>query len=307
MVRRTDMGSLYAKNMSHFGTGLGLYHPVGAVDMSPPCVGYLDSNRRWNHLTNLEWEGDDRPDTRIYTPLEKVPQKMSEVNIEWRPRTSLGVRQYMVDATGETPYDFFQRFLHTIHPAHHRLHYSDGLPAGANATVRYASKTKFGAVLIAQKPVTLTSYNDETLFRHWLSKNRARLAQLHGVELSRYGLWLVTRTYCTPMASINAWEAKDKDANLSVKVKANMMGDLGGDLDWSEKTTDKDWAHYSSPGGVVAFFDGIQIPAWQWVSRLLSSCLHFQVLGRRGVVLRYCCADQASREILLTQLFIIVV
>lgn len=138
------------------------------------------------------------------------------------------------------------------------------LPAGAEVAIRYASKTRFGAVLIAQKPITLTSYNDETLFRHWIRTNHAKLAQLHGVELSRYGLWLVTRTYTTPRASINAWEDKDKDANMSVKVKANMMGDVGGDVDWSEKSSDKDWAHYSAPQGVVAFFDGIHIPSFQW-------------------------------------------
>ncbi|KAL8708278.1 MAG: hypothetical protein Q9220_006855 [cf. Caloplaca sp. 1 TL-2023] len=211
--------------------------------MKPPCVGYLDSNRRWNHLTNIEWEGDDKPDTRTYVPLENVPQKMAELNIEWRPRTSLGVREIVLDATGESPSD---------------------LPAGGEASIRYVSKTRFGAILIAQKPVTLASYNDETLFRHWLNTNRAKLAQLHGVELSRYGLWLVTRTYTTPRVSINAWEAKDKDASMSVKVKANMMGDIGGDVDWSEKSSDKDWAHYSSPHGVVAFFDGIEVPAWQW-------------------------------------------
>ena len=139
-----------------------------------------------------------------------------------------------------------------------------GLPAGADATVRYASKTSFGAILIAQKPVSLTSYNDETLFRHWINKNRPTLAKLHGVELSRYGLWLVTRTYTAPKVSINAWESKDKDASLSVKVKANMMGDLGTDVDWSEKGADKDWTHYSGDEGVVAFFDGIEVPAWQW-------------------------------------------
>ena len=119
------MGSLYARKMQHFGCGLALYHPVAAVDMTPPCVGYLDSNRRWNHLTNLEWEGDDRPDTRIYAPLEKVPQKMAEMNIEWRPRTSLGVRQHMLDAKGETPYGSFKRFLYMIHFAHHRLHFTE--------------------------------------------------------------------------------------------------------------------------------------------------------------------------------------
>lgn len=99
----------------------------------------------------------------------------------------------------------------------------DGLPAGANASVRYSSKTNFGAILIAQRPVTLISYNDETLFRHWINKNYSMLAQLHGVELSRYGLWLVTRTYTTPKASINAWQSKDKDATISLKAKADMM------------------------------------------------------------------------------------
>ncbi|KAL8791777.1 MAG: hypothetical protein Q9195_005653 [Heterodermia aff. obscurata] len=264
MARNRDMGSLYAKNMAHFGNGIAMYHPVSAVDMKPPCVGYLDANRRWNHLTNIEWEGDDRPDTRIYVPLEKVPQKMAELNIEWRPRTSLGVREYKVDAKGESPYVPPPRLVHLLNIAHCRLTYRDNLPAGAEAAIRYASKTKFGAVLIAQKPVTLTSYNDETLFRHWIRTNHAKLAQLHGVELSRYGLWLVTRTYTTPRASINAWEDKDKDANMSVKVKANMMGDLTGDVDWSEKSSDKDWAHYSSPQGVVAFFDGIHVPSFQW-------------------------------------------
>lgn len=142
----------------------------------------------------------------------------------------------------------------------------DGLPsgAGAEASVRYASKTRFGAVLIAQKPVTLTSYNDETLFRRWINNNRAKLAQLHGVELSRYGLLLVTRTYTAPKVSINAWVDKDKDASMSLKAKANMMGDLGGTVDWAERSSDKDWSHYSSTEGVVAFFDGIHIPAWQW-------------------------------------------
>ena len=232
--------------------------------MKPPCVGYLDANRRWNHLTNIEWEGDDLPDTRIYVPLEKVPQKMAELNIEWRPRTSLGVREYKVDAKGESPYVFPPRDMYLLSLAHYCLQYRDNLPAGAEAAIRYASKTRFGAVLIAQKPVTLTSFNDETLFRHWIRTNHAKLAQLHGVELSRYGLWLVTRTYTTPRASINAWEDKDKDANMSVKVKANMMGDLAGDVDWSEKSSDKDWAHYSSPQGVVAFFDGIHVPSFQW-------------------------------------------
>jgi len=121
--------------------------------------------------------------------------------------------------------------------------------------------------LIAQNPVTLTTYNDETLFRRWLSQNAAKLSASHGSQLRHYGLWLVTRTYAAPKASINAWLDKDKEANMSVKVKASMMGELGGNLDWTDKLTDKDWSHYGElkkGQGIVLFFDGIEIPAYQW-------------------------------------------
>jgi hypothetical protein len=120
---------------------------------------------------------------------------------------------------------------------------------------------------MAQKPITLTTYNDETLFHSWLRANRARLSLLHGHQLRRYGLWLVTRTYTTPRASITAWDAKDKEANMNVKAKANMMGELGADLEWTDKSTDKDWSHYSGKDDgatVVVFFDGIEMPSHKW-------------------------------------------
>ena len=54
---------------------------------------------------------------------------------------------------------------------------------------------------------------------------------------------------------------------MSVKAKANMMGELGADLEWTDKSTDKDWSHYSgSKAGetVVVFFDGIEMPSSKW-------------------------------------------
>ncbi len=54
---------------------------------------------------------------------------------------------------------------------------------------------------------------------------------------------------------------------MSVKAKANMMGELGGELDWTDRLTDKDWSHYSGKDKgdtVVVFFDGIEVPAWEW-------------------------------------------
>lgn len=52
-----------------------------------------------------------------------------------------------------------------------------------------------------------------------------------------------------------------------MKAKASMLGELGGDLDWTEKLTDKDWSHYTGKdkgNTVVVFFDGIEIPTWEW-------------------------------------------
>ena len=287
MAPHHDHGVQYAKNMAHFGCGVAMFQPVSAADMRPPCVGYIDGNNRWNFIANVEWAKENGElqgnfsktdaDEGGYQPLERTPMKMEQLGIEWRPRTSIGVRQWTVDANGQTPYEFTISILHKAHaliqhPEEWKtkcatIRSNVGLPLGADAHIKYKSNTSFGAVLIAHAPITLISYNDETLFHSWLRTNSARLSLLHGHQLRCHGLWLVTRTYTTPRASINAWDAKDKEANMSVKAKANMMGELGGDLEWTEKGSDKDWSHYSGRkegDTVVVFFDGIEVHGYKW-------------------------------------------
>jgi hypothetical protein len=141
------------------------------------------------------------------------------------------------------------------------------VPVGADAHIKYQSKSKFGAVLICAKPITQTACNDETLLRSWVTKNTKRLSERHGPQLRRYGLILVTTTYRAPRASINAWMDKDKEALMSAKVKAQMLGDGGITLDYNDQLTDKDWTHYAegpNKDGVVVFFDGFQYAPWDW-------------------------------------------
>ena len=121
-----------------------------------------------------------------------------------------------------------------------------GIPMGADAHVKYQSKKAFGAVLIARNPVEVTAYNDECLFKAWIEENKSRLYSRFGHQLKKYGLWVVTITYTAPGCSINAWINKDKDAVLSAKAKAAMVGDLGAELDWTDKIIDKDWCHYTA-------------------------------------------------------------
>lgn len=104
---------------------------------------------------------------------------------------------------------------------------------------------------------------------------------------------------------------------MSVKAKANMMGELGGDLDWTDKLTDKDWSHYSGKDKgdtVVVFFDGIEVPAWEWwleglrtsmgkrgpvKERIASNSANTQSVGRPGNMIRahsYSAADSPVDE-----------
>ena len=101
------------------------------------------------------------------------------------------------------------------------------------------------------------------------------LYKQHGRELKKYGLWIVTATYTARECSVNAWLDKDKEATVSVKLKAAMLGELGDDVDWTDKLTDKDWSHYcgtqygkeydkSDGPSVVLFYDGVEIKPYEW-------------------------------------------
>lgn len=104
MANANDMGVLYAQNMEHFACGVAMYQSVSSMDMKPPCVGYLDSRREWNFIANIEWADSGKANgERPYVPLPQKPVRMEQIDIGWRPRTSKGVRQYVLDASGETP------------------------------------------------------------------------------------------------------------------------------------------------------------------------------------------------------------
>ena len=54
---------------------------------------------------------------------------------------------------------------------------------------------------------------------------------------------------------------------MTVKAKASMLGELGGDLEWTERLTDKDWSHYygkQEGDTVVVFCDGFEVPPSTW-------------------------------------------
>ena len=244
-----DLRELYTKRMEVHGLGVALFHPIAAQDMRPPCCGYFDRNGDWNLICNLLPESQPpfhpQCDELGYDPLEYTPAQSMAINIEWQPKTAAGTQEHVVAGSAETP---------------------DDQPGGAEATVKYTSKSKFGAVLMTKKPITLTAYNDERLFRSWLEANRGELYKLHGSELKKYGMWLVTRTYTAAGASINAWSDSNKASEISTKAKAAMLGELGENLNWQDRLASRDWSHYlaRTKEGLVVFMDGVDMSPMDW-------------------------------------------
>lgn len=174
-----------------------------------------------------------------------------------KSRTALRLLQSVL-AEGRREEYAADKYLHTCR---------SNIPVGADAHIKYQSKSNFGAVLICAKPVTQTAYNNETLLRSWVKKNTKLLSERHGPQICRYGLTLVTTTYTAPRCSINAWMDKDKEAMMSAKVKAQILGDDGVTLDYADQLADKDWTLYAegpNKDGVVVFFDGFEYAPWDW-------------------------------------------
>lgn len=112
--RRDGLAGEYAKGMQHFGCGEALFQPISGYNMCPPCVGYRDVNGGWNPIAAISWKdeqgklrnsqsGDNEAKADAFEPLPQPPLVMEQLGIEWRPRTSQGVRQWNVDVQGQTP------------------------------------------------------------------------------------------------------------------------------------------------------------------------------------------------------------
>ncbi|KAI9717965.1 MAG: hypothetical protein M1828_007057 [Chrysothrix sp. TS-e1954] len=318
-----DLREVYAKKMEFHGNGFALYQPIAAQDMQPPCCGFFDRNGDWNLIcnlvTNADPENPDQPvhhpplppstkdadgqdqtqrspdrsrgmdEDSIYHPLAYMPQKTTDINIVWQPKTSSGMEAICMDASGQTPYVpltlpfvVVHRILTYLPQIVARRVAADiaalkdkdnakdpdrqNLAVGADAHIKYTNREKFGAVLMTHKPITLTAYNAERLFCAWIASNKSLLYARHGPELRKYGCVVVTRTYTAPRCSINAWMDTNKAAVVSMKMKASMLGELGEELSWEDKLTDKGWCHYSNQGkgGVVVFVDGIDVSKLEW-------------------------------------------
>lgn len=137
MSHYKDLRDVYAHRMAFHGCGYALYRPVAAEDMVPPCCGFFDRNGDWNLIANISTDHPAPNDPYPWVPLDYMPKKTTDIGIEWQPKTSLGTMEHSLAGSIETP---------------------DNQPGGAEGKIKYSSSSKFGAVLMTKKPVTLNAY-----------------------------------------------------------------------------------------------------------------------------------------------------
>ena len=95
-----DLRETYAKRMEYHGNGVGLFQPIAAEDMVPPCCGFFDRNGDWNLIANLSVE---KREGDVYEALAYRPTRVADIQIEWQPKTSLGVTAISIDTSIDTP------------------------------------------------------------------------------------------------------------------------------------------------------------------------------------------------------------
>ena len=110
MSHYKDLREVYAKEMEFHGFGYGLFQPIAGGDMTPPCFGFFDRNGDWNLLAKLATK--DSPDyAKDYTPLKWKPKRVSDIGINWQPKTSLGVQAVSTTTSLDTPCVYLRRSL----------------------------------------------------------------------------------------------------------------------------------------------------------------------------------------------------
>ena len=108
MAHYKDLREVYSKEMEFHGFGHGLYKPMAADDIQPPCCGFFDRNGDWNLIANLEVEQDglvldEHYREGLYKPLVHKPDQCTTMKLVWQAKTSRGTESLATNTSVDTP------------------------------------------------------------------------------------------------------------------------------------------------------------------------------------------------------------
>ncbi|PLN86834.1 hypothetical protein BDW42DRAFT_157821 [Aspergillus taichungensis] len=241
----STIGALYQQSMLKHPYGYALYEPESTKTLKPGSCGYLTELGQWTPLIGEDQApinlGDASSLSRNgLTPFEQFYRAPTDTR-SWGPKISGQVKQRKVEL------DVGAGLI----PA--------GIPADVGALYRYGNEGGFGAILMTQSPVTKEFVYGATAFRVWCKENSSTILR-RWPDVRDRGLVIVTSTYATEFAMLNAW--KDTAKELSVGFRAGVVGigELGPSCTWYTAQGESGWVSVAAEDAEerkVVFFGGL--------------------------------------------------
>jgi hypothetical protein len=241
----SNLGALYQQSMLKHPYGYALYEPESSRSLQPGFCGYLTELGQWTPLLGVDNLPINLGDASSLTKngLTSFGQfhRAPSDKRAWGPKLCGQVKQQKIDLEAGA----------SLLPA--------GIPADIGALYRYSSTGGFGAVLMTQSPVVKEFVYGATAFRLWCKENSAAILQ-KWPDVRERGLIIVTSTYTTPFAMMNAWVDKEKEFSVGFRAGVVEIGEVGPSTTWYTSNSEGGWVSAAASGPderKVVFFGGL--------------------------------------------------
>ncbi|PLB37619.1 uncharacterized protein BDW47DRAFT_131892 [Aspergillus candidus] len=226
----STIGTLYQQSMLRHPYGYALYEPESTKTLKPGSCGYLTELGQWTPLIGEDQAPINLGDSSSLSrnglkPFEQFYRAPTDKRA-WGPKVCGQVKQRKLE-----------------------LDIGAGLiPAGIPADV--------GALY---RPVTKEFVYGATAFRVWCKEN-SRMILRQWPDVRERGLVIVTSTYSTDFAMLNAWTDTAKELSVGFRAGVVGIGELGPSCTWYTANGESGWVSVAAGEAdekKVVFFGGL--------------------------------------------------
>ncbi|KAJ5655346.1 hypothetical protein N7507_007296 [Penicillium longicatenatum] len=238
------LGKLYQQSMLKHPYGYALYEPESSKVLQPGYCGYFTELGQWTPLLGIDQKiislGDSLSLTQNgLTRFEHFHPAPSDER-SWGPKLSGHVIQRKID---------LETSASALIPS--------GIPVDIGALYRYSNDDGFGAILMTETPVIKDLVYGTTTFRLWCKENSETILR-KWPDVREYGLVIVTSTYRTRLAMLNAWAQKGKEISVGFRGGVVGIGEIAPSSTWYTSHEEAGWVstEATEPGESKVVFCG---------------------------------------------------
>jgi uncharacterized protein with WD repeat len=114
------------------------------------------------------------------------------------------------------------------------------MPDTIGSLYEFWSSDGFGAILLTKAPVVRKGLYGSIRYKNWVHQNNTALLE-RWPEIENYGLIVITSTYGTQEANINAWKNKSKTIHVGFKSAESSVLEIAPSSEWYKAPSDEGW------------------------------------------------------------------